>query len=111
MIPVSLLSVFVLSLPAAEPSPSSSVVLKAARVFDGTSDQPVANGMVLIEGKLIKAVGREFSVPEGSSVIDLGDVTLCPGFIDAHTHLVYGGQRAREFEMRFLHEFLELPCA
>jgi len=42
---------------------------------------------VIIEGKAIKAVGPRLTVPEGSTVIDLGDATLCPGFMDAHTHV------------------------
>jgi imidazolonepropionase-like amidohydrolase len=75
-----------------DPGPSSPpaakpVVLKASRLFDGRSDDLVANGMVIVEGKSIKAVGPGLAVPEGSTVIELGDATLCPGFIDAHTHL------------------------
>ena len=36
--------------------------------------------MVIVEGKTIKAVGQDLAVPEGASVIDLGDATLSPGF-------------------------------
>jgi imidazolonepropionase-like amidohydrolase len=70
--------------PASKPKP---VVLKAARLFDGTSDSLTPGGMVIVEGKTIKAVGAGLAVPDGATVIDLGDATLCPGFIDAHTHL------------------------
>ena len=63
------------------------IVLKAACLFDGKSDALVPDGMVIIEGKAIKAVGPRLTVPEGSTVIDLGDATLCPGFMDAHTHV------------------------
>ena len=63
------------------------IVLKAACLFDGKSDALVPDGMVIIEGKAIKAVGPKLTVPEGSTVIDLGDATLCPGFMDAHTHV------------------------
>jgi imidazolonepropionase-like amidohydrolase len=59
--------------------------LKAARLFDGTSDTVVTNGVVIIEGNRIKSVGG--AIPAGAEVIDLGDVTLLPGFIDAHVHL------------------------
>ena len=67
-----------------QPTP---IVLKATRLFDGKSDALVPDGMVIIEGKAIKAVGPRLMVPEGSTVIDLGDATLCPGFMDAHTHV------------------------
>jgi imidazolonepropionase-like amidohydrolase len=65
----------------------STTALKAARVFDGTSDRAIANGVVLVEGGRIKAVGAGLAVPAGATVIDLGDATLLPGFIDAHVHL------------------------
>src|SRR5262245_17437356 len=63
------------------------VALKAARVFDGTSERAIANGVVLVEGSRIKAVGAGLATPPGATVIDLGDATLLPGFIDAHVHV------------------------
>lgn len=63
------------------------VALKAARLFDGTSNDVVKNAVVIVEGTRIKAIGG--AIPAGAEVIDLGDVTLLPGFIDAHTHLSF----------------------
>lgn len=63
------------------------VVLKAARLFDGTSDRVIANAVVIIDGTRIRSVGG--AIPPNAKVIDLGDVTLLPGFIDAHTHLSF----------------------
>jgi imidazolonepropionase-like amidohydrolase len=63
------------------------VVLKAARLFDGKSDVTVRNGVVIVEGGKIKATGSGLAVPAGARIIDLGDATLLPGLIDAHTHL------------------------
>jgi imidazolonepropionase-like amidohydrolase len=60
-------------------------VLKAARMFDGKSDSIVQPGVVSITGDKITSVGG--AMPAGAKVIDLGDVTLLPGFIDSHTHL------------------------
>jgi imidazolonepropionase-like amidohydrolase len=72
--------------PAAGQSPVP-IVLKAARVFTSTSDHPLAPGMVVVEGDHIARVGQDLPVPSGAQVIDLGDATLLPGFIDAHVHM------------------------
>lgn len=64
------------------------VALRAARLIDGKSDSSIANAVVVIEDGKIKAVGPGLTVPSGAKVIDLGDATLLPGFIDAHTHLL-----------------------
>ena len=66
---------------------SPVTAIKAARLFDGKSDQLLREGVVLVEGRKIVAAGARLSIPEGARVIDLGDATLSPGFIDAHTHL------------------------
>src|SRR5215471_489109 len=62
-------------------------VLKAARLFDGKSDQVTAPGLVVVAGNKIIAVGRNAAIPAGAETIDLGDATLMPGLMDAHTHL------------------------
>jgi imidazolonepropionase-like amidohydrolase len=63
------------------------VVLKAAHMFDGRADHVVSPGLVVVAGAKILAVGRGAAIPAGAQTIDLGDATLLPGFIDAHTHL------------------------
>ena len=64
---------------------TSVTALKAARLFDGKSDTLFQPGVVIVSGGKIQSVGGQ--VPAGVTVIDLGDATLLPGFIDAHTHL------------------------
>ena len=69
-------------------TPKAEVIaLKAARLFDGTRETTVPNGVVIVEGGKIKAAGSGLAIPQGARVIDLGDATLLPGFIDAHVHI------------------------
>jgi imidazolonepropionase-like amidohydrolase len=66
---------------------SKTYVLKAARMFDGKSNTLTTPGLVSVSDGKIVAVGAKAAVPAAADVIDLGDATLLPGFIDAHTHL------------------------
>src|SRR5246127_1359204 len=63
------------------------MALKAARIFDGKSNALVQNGVVIVEGDKIVDAGSNLPIASSARVIDLGDATLCPGFMDAHTHL------------------------
>src|SRR5438034_6808369 len=72
---------------AAAGAADQTIVLKAARMFDGKSKALVQNGVVIVQGDKIVDVGSNLPVPAGAKVMDLGDVTLSPGFMDAHTHL------------------------
>lgn len=64
-----------------------TIVLKAARLFDGKSDRLVSPGLVVVTGNRIVSVGG--AAPAGAEVIDLGDATLLPGLMDAHTHITF----------------------
>src|SRR6266700_5800637 len=73
---------------AQEKKPASkSYVLKAARLFDGKSNALVRPGLVVVTDDKMVVVGGYVTIPAGAETIDLGDATLLPGFIDAHTHL------------------------
>lgn len=63
------------------------IVLKAAHIFDAVSGKVLNNGVVIVSGKKIQAAGSGIDYPDGGQIIDLGDATLMPGFIDAHVHL------------------------
>jgi imidazolonepropionase len=65
----------------------------------------IENGAVVIEGKKIKAVGKETEIFDKYNkdeyvLIDAGGKTVMPGFIDSHTHFVFGGYREEEFSWR-----------
>jgi imidazolonepropionase len=63
----------------------------------------IERGALLTEGEHIAWVGAEAGLPTGLAADeehDVGGALVTPGLIDAHTHLVYGGDRAAEFELR-----------
>ena len=71
---------------AADAPVGDVIVLKAARLFDSTGTTLRTNAMIVVRGDRIIAIGNA-DVPPGARVTDLGDATLLPGFIDAHTHI------------------------
>jgi imidazolonepropionase-like amidohydrolase len=79
-------ALFLLATTALAQQPKT-IALKAARLFDGTSDSVVSNGVVIVQGEKIVAAGANLAIPADTTVIDLGDATLLPGFIDSHVHL------------------------
>jgi imidazolonepropionase-like amidohydrolase len=85
------LALFVSSTLAAQPTPSLALV--GGRVIDGYGAPPIENGVVLIAGERITAVGRmgEVAVPAGARVIDTNGMTVLPGLFDMHVHLMLLG--------------------
>ena len=74
-----------LSASAAEPV----TVVRAARLYDGKADAVVSPGVIVVSDGRIAAAGTSAAVPAGARVVDLGDATLLPGLMDAHTHLSF----------------------
>ena len=74
---------------AQTPATTPATVLKAAHLFDGRSGTLVSPGLVVVQGSRILAVGPDAGIPAGAMVIELGDATLVPGYIDAHTHIAF----------------------
>ena len=71
----------------AQRTPAPVVLIRAARLVDGRGGEPLAPAMVRVEGDRIAAIGSSLPIPSGARVIDLGEATLLPGFLDLHTHL------------------------
>lgn len=93
MMKTILLAALTINLLAATPlgaqpaPPAHPIAVKAARMFDGTSETLIRNAVVIVDGDKIRSTGSSLTVPADAQVIDLGDVTILPGFIDAHVHL------------------------
>lgn len=75
------------SLADSVPATARPIVLKAAHLFDSVSGKLLDHGMVVVSGTRIEAVGSDLKIPANAQIIDLGEATLMPGFIDAHVHL------------------------
>jgi imidazolonepropionase-like amidohydrolase len=84
---IALIGVAQLSLAQTTPPEKPAIVLKARHLFDSVSGKMLEPGMVIVSGNKIQAVGADLKIPENAQVIDLGEATLLPGFIDAHVHL------------------------
>ncbi len=88
-------------------------MLLRARVVVPVSSPPIDHGAVLISGRRIRAVGpwREFSRAAKKKAVDLGDVALLPGLINAHCHLDYTDMAGQFEPPRRFTDWLKLITA
>jgi len=98
---------------AAPVAPTSSVLLRPARVFDGTGAAPVTGAVVLVQNGRITAVGPapSVSVPPGTLTVDLPGLTLMPGMIDLHSHVLLHPYNEASWNDQVLREPLGLRVA
>jgi imidazolonepropionase-like amidohydrolase len=93
--------------PASPAATPTAIVLKAAHLFDGRSGRLESPGVVVVRGTQIVGIGPQAPVPAGARVIELGDATLVPGYIDAHTHVT--GDHEDDWAKGFYEGMLRLP--
>ena len=112
-------AVFLSTMPTAEmQTPASKpetmiYLLKPAHVFDGESAQLHDNWVVLVRGQKIEAVGpaNEVKAPADAKVIELRGMTLMPGLIEAHSHILLHPYSETVWNDQVAHEALSLRVA
>src|SRR5205809_7113065 len=84
------------------------LLLKPARVFDGQVAEPHENWVVLVRGERIERVGPadQVEVPADARVLALPKMTLLPGLIEAHSHLLLHPYNEAPWDEQILKELL-----
>lgn len=70
---------------------SQITAIKCGKLIDGKKDNVIENAVILIDGKTIKQVGQNLTIPADAKIIDLSNATVLPGLIDCHTHVLLQG--------------------
>lgn len=121
--PIAAVCASALSLAASTPTPllaqggapraPQATILRPGRVWDGVSDTAREGVVVLVIGDRIEAVGAagEVRAPAGARVIDLPGLTLTPGLIEAHSHVLLHPYNETSWEDQVLRESTALRVA
>jgi imidazolonepropionase-like amidohydrolase len=82
---------------------SNITAFTGATIVDGSGGAPVADGVLLVQGQKVVAVGSraDVSIPQGATVVDVTGKTIVPGIINSHGHVgetkgIDGGHYSRE---------------
>jgi len=95
------------------PPPATVYLLTPGHIFDGESAQLHDGWVVLVRGEKIEAVGpaSEVKAPAEAKVIDLPGMTLMPGLIEAHSHILLHPYSETIWNDQVAHEALSLRVA
>lgn len=96
----------VLTLGAA-PLAGQVTAIKAARLIDPETATIATNQVILVENGRFTAVGANLPIPRGAQIIDLGDLTVLPGLVDAHNHLALTYKKEPENDVYYLTYVME----
>jgi imidazolonepropionase-like amidohydrolase len=93
--------------------PETTYILKPGRVFDGTTAQLHEGWVVVVRGEKIEVAGPASSIgtPSGAKVIELPGLTLMPGLIEAHSHVLLHPYTETVWNEQVAHESLSLRVA
>ena len=81
--------------------------IRAGRLIDPASGTASPNQIILVEGGKIQAVGANLAIPAGAEVIDLSQLSVLPGLVDAHNHLALTYKKDPENDVYYLTSVLD----
>ncbi len=95
----------IIALSGANWADAQTYAIKAGRLIDGVNNSVLQNQIILIQGNKISAIGNDLTFADSTTVIDLSNHTVLPGFIDAHTHILLQGDiTSEEYEEQIYKE-------
>jgi imidazolonepropionase-like amidohydrolase len=74
-------------LSAQAPAQAAITAIRAGRLLDPEAGRVLTNQIIIVEGTRIREVGPAVAIPPGAQVIDLSNMTVMPGLVEAHNHL------------------------
>ncbi|MFG1691109.1 amidohydrolase family protein [Gemmatimonadota bacterium] len=80
-----------------QPANAQTTAIRAGQLLDPATGQVTADQVILVEDGRITGVGPSLEIPDGALIVDLSDLTVLPGLIDAHTHMSLGMELDQHF--------------
>ena len=91
----------------AAPAAAQVTAILAGRLIDPESGTSTENVVILVENGRFGSIGTDVAIPDGAEVVDLSDLTLLPGLVDAHNHLALTYKEDPESNIYYLTYVLE----
>jgi len=92
---------------ASTPLASQVTAIRAGRLIDPETGKVATNQIILVEDGKFTAIGPGLAIPRGAEVIDLSDLTVLPGLVDAHNHLALTYKQVPENNVYYLTYVME----
>ena len=89
------------------PLASQVTAIRAGRLIDPETGTVATNQIILVENGRFSAIGPGLTIPRGAEVIDLSDLTVLPGLVDAHNHLALTYKQVPENNVYYLTYVME----
>ena len=92
---------------ATAPAAGQVTAIRAGRLIDPESGTSIENVVILVENGRFGSIGTDIAIPAAADVVDLSDLTVLPGLVDAHNHLALTYKEDPESNIYYLTYVLE----